>query len=83
MPDVILMDIQMPVLNGIQAAQRIRSDEQISRIPIIALTALAMNGDREKCFQAGVNYYISKPVSIDELQKVIEDQLSLRKGEMI
>ena len=75
MPDVILMDVQMPVLNGIQAAQRIRAEEHIKKIPIIALTALAMNGDREKCFQAGMNDYISKPVSIDDLQKVIEEQL--------
>ena len=77
MPDLILMDVQMPVLNGIQAAQRIRAEERIKRIPIIALTALAMNGDREKCFQAGMNDYLSKPVSIDELQKVIEDQIHI------
>ena len=75
LPDVILMDVQMPVMSGIQAAQRSRADQQIKRIPIIALTALAMNGDREKCFQAGMNDYISKPVSIDELQKVIEEQI--------
>jgi CheY-like chemotaxis protein len=72
------MDVQMPVLNAIQAAQKIMADEIIKGIPIIALRALAMNGDREKCFQAGMNHYISKPVSIDELQKAIEDQLYLR-----
>jgi PAS domain S-box-containing protein len=73
-PHLILMDIQMPVLDGFQAARRIRSDPNphINKIPIIALTALAMSGDREKCFEAGMNDYLSKPVNIEELKKGID-----------
>jgi len=80
LPDVILMDVQMPVLDGIQAAQYIRADShsRLKDIPIIALTALAMVGDREKCFEAGMNDYLSKPVSIAELSNAIEAQIRLK-----
>ena len=71
-PHLILMDIQMPVLDGFQATRRIRADSILEKVPIIALTALAMSGDREKCFEAGMNGYLSKPVNIEELKKAIE-----------
>ena len=74
-PDLILMDIQMPVLDGFQAARRIRSDPNLETVPIIALTALAMSGDREKCFEAGMNDYLSKPVNIDELKRTVKTLL--------
>lgn len=66
-PDLILMDIQMPVMDGLEAMRRIKADASVAEIPIIALTALAMRGDREQCFDAGANAYISKPISLRKL----------------
>jgi PAS domain S-box-containing protein len=74
-PDLIIMDIQMPGMNGLEATRRIRADAQYKTLPIIALTALTMQGDRERCLEAGVNDYLSKPVSIHELMNVIEEYL--------
>jgi PAS domain S-box-containing protein len=74
-PDVILMDIQMPHMDGLEATRRLRADAQLGDTPIIALTALAMPGDRERCLEAGVNEYLSKPVSFRHLVEVIEAQL--------
>ncbi|MBW2659559.1 MAG: PAS domain S-box protein [Deltaproteobacteria bacterium] len=73
--DVILMDVQMPDMDGIETARIIRSSkkfEKINKIPIIALTAYAMAGDREKCVNAGMNYYLSKPVDIKALAKILK-----------
>ena len=77
-PDLILMDIQMPNLNGIEAMEKIRADEEIPNIPTVALTALAMPGDRERCLAAGACDYLSKPVSLKALNAVIEKFLSER-----
>lgn len=65
--DIILMDIMMPKVDGFEAIARIKSDKRFKNIPIIAVTAKAMLGDREKCIQAGASDYISKPVDIDQL----------------
>jgi PAS domain S-box-containing protein len=60
-PDVILMDVQLPGRDGLSATREIKADPSTSRIPVIALTALAMNGDAERCFEAGCDDYLAKP----------------------
>jgi PAS domain S-box-containing protein len=74
-PDLILMDIQMPALNGIDAIARLRGNPCFSSTPIVALTALAMPGDRERCLLAGATEYVSKPVSLRNLKQLIENLL--------
>ena len=74
-PDLVLMDIQMPVLDGLSAIKKIRSNPDISHVPIVALTALAMNGDREKCLEVGANEYLAKPVKLSHLNTIIQQQL--------
>ncbi|MBP8002478.1 MAG: PAS domain S-box protein [Chloroflexi bacterium] len=71
-PQMILMDIQMPEMDGLEAIQRLRAMPAFATVPIIALTALAMPGDRERCLQAGANEYLSKPLSLKMLTERIE-----------
>lgn len=75
-PDVILMDIQMPVMDGLEAIRRLRMDPRFLSTPIIALTALAMPGDRERCLEVGANDYISKPASLKLLLRSIKGFIS-------
>jgi|SRR5208283_5030191 len=67
-PALIILDLQMPRLNGIEALQKLRQDRQFSDIPVLALTASAMNGDRERALEAGFTAYITKPVSLTSLR---------------
>ena len=75
LPHLIIMDIQMPEMDGLEAIQHLRADSRFISTPIIALTALAMPGDRERCLGAGANEYMSKPVSLKELAKTIKQLL--------
>ena len=70
-PDLILMDIQIPGIDGLETIRRLRRNPRTSQIPIIAITARAMPDDRQKCLEAGVNRYISKPVRFKDLEKDI------------
>lgn len=70
--DVVLMDIQMPVMNGIEASKSIRQlNSEVSRIPIIAMTAHSLNGEMQNCYNAGMNGYISKPFKPEDLYNII------------
>ncbi len=71
-PDLILMDIQMPGIDGIEAIQEIRRYPNVVDVPIIALTACAMEGDRDRCLEAGANEYIAKPIKLKELFAVTQ-----------
>lgn len=74
--DLVLMDVQMPILDGLEATRLIRREARWDHLPVIAMTAHAMNGDRERCLQAGMNAYISKPVQPAHLVATIERQLN-------
>jgi two-component system cell cycle response regulator DivK len=70
-PALVLMDIQLPDLDGSEALRRLRSDERTAGIPVLALTAQAMQGDRERFLAAGFDGYLSKPIDIDELLETV------------
>ena len=67
MPDLVLMDMSLPVMNGWEATQAIRADASMAHLPVIALTAHSMPGDREKAMEAGCNNYDTKPVDLPRL----------------
>jgi CheY-like chemotaxis protein len=73
--DLVLMDLYIPELDGFEATRLIRAAQSpwVESLPIIAVTANAMDGDREKCLQAGMNGYISKPVNIKELLSMVDE----------
>jgi CheY-like chemotaxis protein len=70
-PDVVVMDIQMPGIDGLTAIRLLRGEAASATLPIIALTALAMSGDRDRCLAAGANAYLAKPVSLRDLMETI------------
>lgn len=66
-PDLVLMDIQLPDIGGVEALGRLRADERTASVPVVALTAQAMEGDRERFLAAGFDGYLSKPVNVADL----------------
>jgi two-component system, sensor histidine kinase and response regulator len=79
--DMVLMDVQMPVMDGYQATRAIRRDGRFRDLAIVAMTAHALAGDREKCFQAGMNDYLSKPIIPERLYAVMSGWMSSSKFE--
>ena len=74
--DLVLMDVQMPVLDGLETTRVLRRDPRWAKLPVVAMTAHAMTGDREKCIEAGMNGYISKPVQPAHLITTLERHLT-------
>jgi len=75
LPDLILMDMQLPVMDGYKATTLIKVHEKTKNIPVIALTAYAMKGDREKTFEAGCDGYLEKPINPENFTETIKDLL--------
>ncbi|WP_292051652.1 MULTISPECIES: response regulator [unclassified Brevundimonas] len=74
-PDLILMDIQLPEISGLEVTKWIKEDEELSNIPVIAVTAFAMKGDEERIRQGGCEAYISKPISVTTFLDTVRQHL--------
>ena len=72
-PDLVLMDIQLPDIDGVEALGRLRADERTAAIPVLALTAQAMRGDRERFLAAGFDGYVPKPVNVVEVLGIVRE----------
>ncbi len=80
-PDLILMDISLPVVDGLEATRQLKAARGTQQIPIVSLTAHAMAGDRDKAIDAGCNDYASKPIDMTLLMSIIENLLGLEATE--
>ena len=77
MPDLILMDIQLPEISGLEVTKWLKDDEELNHIPVIAVTAFAMKGDEERIRQGGCEAYISKPISVMHFLETVKKHLNL------
>jgi two-component system, cell cycle response regulator DivK len=80
LPDIILMDLSLPVIDGWEATRRVKADEATKGVPVIGLTAHAMSGDRERAMEAGCDDYDTKPVELERLIGKMEKLLGAAKG---
>jgi two-component system cell cycle response regulator DivK len=80
-PDLIIMDIQLPKMSGLEVTRKLREIQDFSRTPIVAITAYAMKGDEEKALDAGCNAYLSKPISARDLPNQIAKMLLQQREE--
>jgi len=78
-PDLIIMDLQLPKISGWEVIRKLRQMPGFSNVPIIAVTAYAMKGDKEKAIEAGCNAYLPKPININQLRSVVAEML-LKQG---
>jgi two-component system cell cycle response regulator DivK len=78
-PDLILMDIQLPVMDGLEATRILKQDVKTRDVPILALTSYAMKGDRDKILQAGCDGYLAKPVNVREFLDMVARYLSIQE----
>ena len=79
-PDLVLLDIQMPVLDGSAVLRQLRQDSRFASLPVVAVTAYAMRGDREKALAAGFDAYLTKPLNAAALKKQLEQLLGEKRG---
>ena len=79
-PDLILLDINIPGLNGLELARRFKADPALATIPVIATTANVLRGDRERCLEAGCDEYLAKPLDVRELQDILRAYLGRANG---
>jgi two-component system cell cycle response regulator DivK len=80
-PDLILMDIHLPDVSGLEVTKWIKADPELRRIPVVAVTAFAMNGDEERIRQGGCEAYLSKPISIAKFMETVRRFLSIADAE--
>lgn len=82
LPDLILLDIQLPGMDGHSVARALKSDPRLRHIPIVAVTSFAMIGDREKCLEAGAEGYLEKPINPERFVVEVEQFLRPRSGDV-
>ena len=78
-PDLVIMDIQLPKVNGLEVTRRLRNTSVFSHTPIIAITAYAMKGDKERAINSGCNAYLTKPIDTRQLPRVVAEMLLPRQ----
>ncbi len=78
-PDLVLMDVRLPDMDGVEALSRLRANERTASIPVLAVTAQAMHGDRERFLAAGFDDHVAKPVNIDELLETVRQHCDSRR----